>query len=64
MGHVGVPQYITVLINEVAIDSRVVGYFSAVKLSIGCRRSSARGAGYKCHLSCKKGGSAIARRGE
>lgn len=55
MGRMGVPLHVIVLISEVAVGSRAVGCFTAVKLSVGCRRSSARGTGYKCHVPCKKG---------
>lgn len=55
MGRMGVPLHVIVLISGVAVGSRAVGCFAAVKLSVGCRRSSARGTGYKCHVSCKKG---------
>lgn len=41
MGPMGVPLHVIVLISEVAVGSRAVGCFAAVKLSMGCRRSSA-----------------------
>ena len=38
MGHMGVHLCIIFLINEVAVNSKVVGHFTAMKWSIGCRQ--------------------------
>lgn len=38
MEHTGVQRYVTIVTNEVAVSSRVVGRFIATDGSAGCRR--------------------------
>lgn len=56
MEHRSMQRYITVVINEVAVSSRVVGHFTATNRSTGCRRRLQElgdGCSYKCCLPCK-----------
>jgi len=67
MGHRSIHLHIIILVNEVAVNSRLVCHFAAMKWSIGCGRSlksSVEALGYQCCLSCKKGSSVIARGGQ